>query len=277
MREVDPVYKVLLVDDEAMALEGLKYVVDWEKLEFSVCGSCWNGKDAADAIDKYEPDVIITDIKMPVMDGLDLIRYAWEHGKENIEFIVVSGYGEFEYAKKAMQYGVRYYLQKPILQEEIYEIITEVKQQLDRLRRDIESAQMDQKASLNGVLSNLLVGSYRQEDFEHLKLFFDEDTLLMGWNCIVIEIETCVQMDIKAGFNKNTRLNIRKAIYKVVEGNSGLFVLEQSSNIFIILASLKNEEKCECKINHVAVGVYESLISVVSSGFTIGVGENVVG
>jgi len=271
------VYKVLLVDDEPMALELLKYVVEWEKLGFSICGTCCNGEEAAEAIDKYKPDVIITDIKMPVMDGLDLIRYALEHGEKNIKFIVVSGYGEFEYAKKAMQYDVRYYLQKPILQEEIYEIIIEVKQQLDQMCRDIESTQMDQKAVLNGVLSNILLGSARHEDFEYLELFLNEDTLFMGWNCIVIEIEPCNQLDIKVEFNKNTRLNIRKAIDKAVKSSSGFFVIEQSSNTFIILASLKNEDQRACKINHVAEGVYESLISVVSSGFTIGVGENVVG
>ena len=257
-------YKVLLVDDEPMALEGLKYVVDWQKLGFLVCGTCWNGKQAAVAIDKYEPDIIITDIKMPVMDGLDLIQYALEHGKENIEFIVVSGYGEFEYAKKAMQYGVRYYLQKPIFKEEINEIIIEVKQQLDTMRRDKESSQMDQKAVLNGVLIHLLLGSDRKEDIEHLKSFFHEDMLLMGWNCIVIEIEPFDQLDIKVGFNKNTRLNIRKAIDKVVESNLGFFVIEKSSNTIIILASLNNEEQRECKLNNMAVGVYKSLISVVS-------------
>jgi len=271
------VYKVLLVDDEPMALEGLKYVVDWQKLGFSVCGTCWNGKQAAGAIDKYEPDVIITDIKMPVMDGLDLIRYACEHGKENIKFVVVSGYGEFEYAKKAMQYDVRFYLQKPILHEEIYEIILQLKKQLDEMCRDKESAKMDQKALLNGVLDNILRGNNSKESFEYLKSFLDEDTLLMDWSCIVIELESPSQLDIKVEFNKNIRLKVIKAIDEAIKSISESFVIERSSNTFIILVSLKNKDSQKSKINYMAQRIYQSLVSVATYGFTIGIGENVVG
>ncbi|NNU76690.1 response regulator [Clostridium estertheticum] len=272
----DLVYKVLFVDDESMALELLKYILDWEKLGFSVCAACWNGKEAVDAIDKYEPDVIITDIKMPVMDGLDLIGYAREHGKENIKFIVVSGYGEFEYAKKAMKYGVRFYLQKPILQEEILEIIIEVKQQLDQIQIEKEGTQIDQKVELNGVLIHLIQGHDSKETFEYLKSVWDGDTLKMGWNCIVIELESTDQLDIQGKF-KNTRLKVRETIDKVVKGDFAYFTLEQSLNTFIILVSLKNEKSHESIINRLAQNIYQSLDFAFSSGFTIGVGENVVG
>ncbi|WBL45428.1 response regulator [Clostridium estertheticum] len=264
------------MDDESMALELLKYILDWEKLGFSVCAACWNGKEAVDAIDKYEPDVIITDIKMPVMDGLDLIGYAREHGKENIKFIVVSGYGEFEYAKKAMKYGVRFYLQKPILQEEILEIIIEVKQQLDQIQIEKEGTQIDQKVELNGVLIHLIQGHDSKETFEYLKSVWDGDTLKMGWNCIVIELESTDQLDIQGKF-KNTRLKVRETIDKVVKGDFAYFTLEQSLNTFIILVSLKNEKSHESIINRLAQNIYQSLDFAFSSGFTIGVGENVVG
>ena len=270
------VYKVLLVDDEPMALEGLKYVVDWGKLGFYICGTCWNGKEAVEAIDKYEPDVIITDIKMPIMDGLDLIGYAKEHGKENIKFIVVSGFGEFEYAKKAMQYGVRFYLQKPILQEEIYEIIIEVKKQLDETCSHKECAKMDQKACLDGVLHNILLGSDIDKAFEYLKSILDEYILNQKWNCIVIMLEASDKLDIYGEF-KNARLKIRDTINKAVEDNFDVFALEQNSNTFIVLASLKKEKPQESIINYLAESIYQSLSSVVSSGFIIGVGENVVG
>ncbi|HEY5583362.1 MAG TPA: response regulator [Ruminiclostridium sp.] len=271
-------YKVLLVDDEPMALELLKYVMDWDKFGFSVCGTCWNGKEAVDAIDKYEPDIIITDIKMPVMDGLDLIRYAREHGKGNIKFIVVSGYGEFEYARKAMKYDVRFYLQKPILREEIYEIIIEVKKQLDEMCRYKESSRMDQKALLDGVLDNILWGSDSKKALEYLKSFWDEDMLKMGWNCIVIELELELadKLDIYDGF-KDTRLKVRETIDKAVKANFGIFALEQSSNTFIVLVSLKNEKPSGSIINILADGIYQSLCTAISSGFTIGVGEKVEG
>ena len=269
-------YKVLLVDDEPMALECLKYILDWAKLGFSVCGTCGNGKEAVDAIGIYEPDIIITDIKMPVMDGIDLVRYAFEQGKRNIKFIVVSGYGEFEYAKKAMQYDVRYYLQKPILQEDIYEIIVEIKKQLNQVLRNKESEKMDQKAALDGVLGNLLQESDSKGTFEYLKSFLDVDTLNMGWNCLVIELESSDQMDINDGF-KEIRLKVINAIDEVIKGNSGVFVLEHSQNTFVILVSLKNEESQKSKIKYMAERIYQNFVSVFLSGFTIGVGENVLG
>jgi two-component system, response regulator YesN len=269
-------YKVLLVDDEPMALEGLKYVVDWKKLGFSICGNCFNGKEAIEFIDKDEPDVIITDIKMPFMDGLDLIRYAKEQGKDNIKFIVVSGYCEFEYAKKAMQYDVRFYFQKPILQEEIYEIIVEAKKQLEETCRHRECSKMDQKALLEGVLNNILWGSDSKSAYEYLKTFWDEDSLLMDWNCIVVELEAPNGLDIKGEF-KNTSLEVKKVINEAIYDSSDTFILEQGSNTFIILVSLKKEESQKGKINFMAEKLYQSIDSVILSGFTIGIGENVVG
>lgn len=269
-------YKVLFVDDEPMAIEGLKYVVDWQKLGFSICGNCFNGKEAVEFIDKYEPDVIITDIKMPFMDGLDLIRYAKEQGKDNIKFIVVSGYGEFEYAKKAMQYDVRFYLQKPIFQEEMQETILEVKKQFDETCRNKECSKMDENALLEGVLNGILWGSDSKSAYECLKTFWDEDRLLMDWSCIVLELESSNQLYSKDEF-KNTRLEVTKAINKVINSSSDTFVLEQDSNTFVILVSLKKEESQKGKINFMAEKLYESVASVVLYGFTIGIGENVEG
>jgi two-component system response regulator YesN len=270
------VYKVLLVDDEPMALEGLKYVLNWEKIGFCLCGTCSNGKEAVDAIEEYNPDVIITDIKMPVMDGMDLIRHTRELGKENINFIVVSGYGEFEYAKRAIKYDVRYYLQKPIMEEEIYEIVIEIKKKLDAMCRNNECAEMDKKALLNGVLGHLLCGNNSEEVFQYLKSFLDEKTLLKDWNCVVIELEAAEQGDVKGEF-KNTRIKLRVAIDEALRSNSVFFVLEESPNIFIILASLKNDKLQNTKIDYIAENIHQSIISFITSGFTIGVGENSVG
>jgi two-component system response regulator YesN len=275
-REVDSVYKVLLVDDEPMALEVLKYVGDWGKLGFYVCGTCGNGKEAADAIEKYNPDVIITDIKMPVMDGLDLIRYTRELGKENIKFIVVSGYGDFEYAKRAIQYDVRHYLLKPILEEELYEIIIEIKEQLDMMCRNKQCAEMDKGALLNCVLGHLIRGNNTQKVIQYLKSILEVDTLMMDWNCVVIEFETFDQPDIEEEFKK-TRIKVKNAIDEALKNNSGYFVLEQCSNIFIILSSLRNDKPLNGKIDYLAGKIYDTLFSTISSGFTIGVGENAVG
>jgi two-component system response regulator YesN len=267
------VYKLLLVDDEPMAVEVLKYILDWEKLGYIVCGTCGNGKEAIEAIEKYNPDVIITDIKMPVMDGMDLIRHTREIGKKNIKFIVVSGYGEFEYAKRAIKYDVRYYLQKPIMEEEIYEIVIEVKKELDSMCRNNECAERDKKAILNSVLGQLIHGNNRDEVFKYLRSSMDEEILLKAWNCVVLELEVSEQVDIKNEV-KNTRHKVRTAIDEQLDSNSVFFVLEQSPNKFIILVSLKDDDSQNIGIDYMVENIYQRIISFIPYGFTIGVGEN---
>ncbi|WP_173275069.1 response regulator [Paenibacillus sp. NEAU-GSW1] len=128
-------YSVLLVDDEPWAIEGLKMFIEWEQLGFRVTGVCENGVEALSAVRESMPDVIVTDIRMPQMDGLELIsQLQEEQGKSETEFVVLSAYGEFAYAKRAMQLGVHHYLLKPIIGEEAAEVLTQVRQRLDSRR-----------------------------------------------------------------------------------------------------------------------------------------------
>ncbi|WP_027086514.1 response regulator transcription factor [Cohnella panacarvi] len=124
-------YSVLLVDDEPLAIEGLRMFVDWERLGFRVCGVCENGVEAVSAARRLLPDVIVTDIRMPEMDGLELIGRLHGGPGASSEFIVLSAYGEFSFAKRAMQLGVRHYMMKPVVEEEAAKVLTQVRGRLD--------------------------------------------------------------------------------------------------------------------------------------------------
>lgn len=124
-------YKVLLVDDERIIREGIARMINWGDLDLSLTGTAADGRAAADMIEKEPPDIVITDVKMPVLDGLELI--AIEHELHpDIAFIVLSGYGEFELASGAMRYGVKHYLLKPCNEHAIIDALREV---IDSLRR----------------------------------------------------------------------------------------------------------------------------------------------
>lgn len=114
--------KVILVDDEKMVVESMSSIVDWESEGFILSATCLNGFQALDAIREFSPDIVITDIRMPVMDGIELIRKTREFDSQVI-FIILSGYGEFELAQKAMKEGVREFLLKPCGEEEILEAL----------------------------------------------------------------------------------------------------------------------------------------------------------
>ncbi|WP_276356596.1 response regulator transcription factor [Cohnella caldifontis] len=124
-------YSVLLVDDEPRAIESLQFFVDWEGLGYRIGGVCENGEEALDAVRRLAPDVVVTDIRMPVMDGLELIGRLRREAAAVPEFVVLSGYSEFAYAKRAMQLGVQHYLLKPVIGEEASEVFRQIRCQLD--------------------------------------------------------------------------------------------------------------------------------------------------
>lgn len=111
-------YKVLIADDEPMILNGLKYIIPWEEHGMEIVGEARNGQEALDIINQEDINIIITDIRMPVMDGLGLITRAKELSKA-IQFIVLSGYDEFNYVKEALALGVQNYLLKPLNKQEL--------------------------------------------------------------------------------------------------------------------------------------------------------------
>lgn len=126
-------YKVLLVDDERTILEGIARIVDWEAAGTTLCGTARNGLEAWEFVTTGEPDIVISDIRMPGMDGIALAeRVSREF--PHIRIILLSGYGEFAYAQSAMQFGVKHYLLKPCNETKIAEALAEVVKELGQQR-----------------------------------------------------------------------------------------------------------------------------------------------
>lgn len=111
-------YKVLIADDEPKVSQLIKNLIQWEPLKLELVATAHDGITALEEIKRYRPDIVITDIRMPGYDGIELIRYAKEVNP-NIDFIIVSGYQHFDYAHNAIKYGVKDYLLKPLNKNEI--------------------------------------------------------------------------------------------------------------------------------------------------------------
>jgi two-component system response regulator YesN len=144
------VYNVLLVDDERIIREGLAGKVPWSRYGLALCAQAADGEKGLGKIRSEDIHVVITDIKMPGIDGLELIRRARQI-KPDIRFIVLSGYDEFEFAQTAMQYGVRHYLLKPTKMQEIDKILKEVCADLARMeekRSFVEKIKQNMKRNL---------------------------------------------------------------------------------------------------------------------------------
>ena len=134
-------YRVLLVDDEEDIREGISRKMDWLGLGFSLVGEAANGQDALDLAERLRPDVILTDIKMPFMDGLELCRILTDR-LPAARFVVFSGFDAFEYAKQAIQMNVVEYILKPINADELSAVLRRLKNQLDRERAERRNVEL---------------------------------------------------------------------------------------------------------------------------------------
>ena len=114
--------KVLIVDDEAMIREGLRYVIDWQSYGFEIVDTAENGEVGLEKIAHYQPDVVIADIKMPGKNGLEMINAAIEQGL-TFYAVILSGYSDFDYARQAIQLGAVNYLLKPVNEDELIKIL----------------------------------------------------------------------------------------------------------------------------------------------------------
>lgn len=117
--------RVLIADDELKVCELVTHLVNWEGLGMEIIGFAHDGETALDIILNQKPDIVITDIRMPGLSGLEMIKMA-KKAQSNSEFIVISGFKQFDYAKEALQYGVSNYLLKPINRKELNYTLAEI-------------------------------------------------------------------------------------------------------------------------------------------------------
>lgn len=163
-------FKLFIVDDEQLVVETLSTMINWNDYGVRIVGTANNGKHALDQIIQTEPDIVLTDIRMPGLTGLELIRAVKEYGSK-AEFIIESGYSEFEYAKEAIELEAVDYLIKPV---ELEEIANTVKRAIGRLERKLEQNVIQPERRVaealdRAVLTDLIVHGTRPS-FDHKPL-----------------------------------------------------------------------------------------------------------
>lgn len=163
-------YRVLLVDDEALVRDAISAKIRWEELGYELAGACKNGKEALEFIRQNPVDLLLTDICMPFMDGMELSRQVYTDFPQ-IHIVIFSGYNEFEYAKNAMKYRVEEYLLKPVTARELTDTLCSLKRKLDEERKEDESnRELQQEYRKNRslvrakALTNLVLGNKTMEE-----------------------------------------------------------------------------------------------------------------
>ncbi len=175
--------KVVLVEDESIVREALRDNIPWEQCGFEFAGEAGDGEMALPLIRKEQPDLLITDIKMPFMDGLALSRIAGQEFPD-MKIVIISGYDEFEYARQAIQVGVEQYLLKPITKAAMRKVLLEIREKienereqknyLERFRSEMhEYEQFSRKRFFEKVFSGQLPVQDIYEEAQKLSLEMD--------------------------------------------------------------------------------------------------------
>ncbi len=200
-------YKVILVDDEEEVREAIRKRINWEEIGFVVAGTAENGEEALELAETCEPDVVMTDIQMPFMDGLTLLRNLKEKIPD-LRSVIFSGYDDFEYAKEAIRLEAEEYILKPVDADELRQIFIRIRQRLDEQmeqRRNVQqlSKYYEESRPLmkEQLIIGLLEGRELQFDLERYQKDFDF-TIESAFYCVGAFRITTEQDDDKH-LNKN--------------------------------------------------------------------------
>ena len=237
-------YKVLLVDDESMILRGMEEGISWESFGFEVTGTASNGQEAWEMIQNDRPDVLISDIRMPFMNGLELVQMLNENYIK-MKVILVSGYDDFEYAQKAIRYGVQEYLLKPISMPQMEELLKKMHQEIEaEIEEKNNKTYLQQMYQENlpilkeRFLTELIEGQIPQDRLEkrlkNLHIDFDWD------GCIVAALQL-------VGEEEDTEMkyfSISKVVHEIFEGFTPHLLFRAYEKI-ILIAHVEEEGKVQ--------------------------------
>lgn len=162
-------YRILLVDDEILVRDAIRENIDWKAMDCELVGDCDNGKAAAEFVQTHPVDIVLTDILMPYMDGMELSHFLHDNYPD-IVIVIFSGFGEFEYAKKAIQYDVSEYMLKPVTAMELRAVIEKMKKKVDQRREEKQKIERLTQTSENYQKNAIVIRSRALQAFvENIK------------------------------------------------------------------------------------------------------------
>jgi two-component system response regulator YesN len=269
-------YKFLLVDDDDLIREEIRDNIWWDNYGFQFIGGCPDGKQAVNAIEKNHPDVILTDICMPFLDGLELAKYVSERFPK-VKVIILTGYDRFDYAQQAIKFNVNDFLLKPITPDELIKLLQKLKKELDcersfdkdigELRKKInESFPVLKERFLNKLINKRLDETEIQNKISYFSPGFKYENYLV----IVLDIDNSDEIQLHNGeeyygilsmkiYNICTRiLHANKITAELFYNNDGYMIMILNYNpgqeidearIFLAENIRKSiEENCGCTV-----------------------------
>lgn len=173
-------YTVIVADDEEEIRRGIIRKVDWESIGFEVIGEAENGVDALELVEKLEPDLLLTDIRMPFLSGIELARQVREV-RPTVQIAFLSGFDDFSYAQQAIQYNIVSYMLKPISSKELEEELTKIKKVIDKKFQDFASNELaKEEIEKSEFLLPLLLDGYQEDISDDAKEELLQESISSG-------------------------------------------------------------------------------------------------
>ena len=250
-------YRVLLADDEEEIRAGISRKIDWEKLGFSLVGEAENGAEALELAEQLRPDVVLTDIKMPFMDGLELCRRL-KQSLPAAKMVVFSGFDDFEYARQAVSMGVSEYIMKPINAPEMNRVLERLREQLEQQRmerRDMETLRRRYEESLPVLrelfYTRLLDGRLKPDQIQDRAARYELELPDGTWTAVLIRVDMpgddeeaerdeLLLLSVRAFFQEHFQMEgggIRAILYN--DAVALLVHLSQQKDIYPLLEELE--------------------------------------
>lgn len=269
--------KVFLVEDEMVIRRGIKNSIDWEKEGYIFCGEASDGELAYPMIIKEKPDILITDIRMPFMDGLELCKLVKKE-LPNIKILILSGYDEFDYAKEAIRLGVTEYLLKPISSGKLLEALNGVsesirreKEDKDLVRKDMEEMRENTEHEKQKFFEQMIAGNLSMADALETGKKYEMNLSAGMYNLLLFRF-TLGKENRKSG---ELLGEAEYAIEKLTERLEYVFEFQRGVEGWAFLLMADNEEQMSERVKELSKDLEEIMKNYSTIAYFGGIGQPV--
>ena len=280
-------YKLMIVDDELLMRVGIRSMLNWEEFDFCVVGEAGNGKEGLELALEASPDLIITDIKMPIMDGLKLIKEA-SFVLKNCKYVILSNFDELHYVKEALKLGaVDYLIKSEITETSLIELLTKIRQKLQSEQNSLTNVplvQHDYSKSLrhlkDSFFQDIVSGFIGEKDMitkaEELHFRIRSDRLVVI-KFVVNYYEQVKRKYIEKG-EKLLRFSIVNIMEEIIPSKWNKEILVESSSEYWVIVNLPSGSgSSQLDINKLCNKLLSSIKDFMNLSLTAGVSTTVSG
>lgn len=244
---------VFIVDDDYYVRKGLLELIGWNSCGYEVCGEADNGEDALELIKEIKPDLIVTDIRMPVLDGLNLIKSIVELTDLKTNFIIVSGYNDFKYAQKALRYGVHDFILKPIDKEEFENTLIELAKGINKRKKHERTRE---RTLASTTLEQILAGVIDPLNDEYIEKLNLSNVLEMRYMLVEVNDNQMDSFKVFEVIQKEMEFitqHKNPLIKEYEQDRFGLLITDKQLHLFsnnVNRFSLRFQKELERKLDH---------------------------